>query len=286
MKYNYKDNIVIIENPKNFSLKDTFDCGQCFRFNREENGSFSGIAFGKPVVFHEEKGRIIIENLTKEEFEEKWIDFLDLNRDYDEIKKSLVHDEVIKKAIEFGTGIRILKQEFFECVISFIISQQNNIPKIKKAVEGFARLFGEKKEYNGKEYYAFPTLEKVKNITTDDLKELKIGYRDSYIIDAIKKLSDEEISYEMLSEMSYEDAKKTLLTVRGIGNKVADCILLFSLLKFEAFPVDTWIKKAMQSLYNLNEKEIYDFSCINFGKYSGFAQQYIFYYIRSGMNNK
>lgn len=286
MKFIYKNNTVIIENPRDFSLKDTFDCGQCFRFNKDENGSFSGIAFGKPVVFTEEKERIIIENLTKEEFEEKWIDFLDLNRDYDEIKKSLVHDEVIKKAIEYGTGIRILKQEFFECVISFIISQQNNIPKIKKTVEGFARLFGERKEYNGREYYAFPSLDSVKNITVEDLKELKIGYRDSYIIDAIKKLSDGEISYEILDKMSYEDAKKILLSVKGIGNKVADCILLFSLLKFEAFPVDTWIKKAMQSLYSLSEKEIEDYSRVNFGKYSGFAQQYIFYYIRSGMNNK
>ena len=126
-----------------------------------------------------------------------------------------------------------------------------------------------------------PDVTKVKDITKEDLKELKIGYRDEYIIDAIKKVSSGEISYEELVKLPYKEAKEKLLTVKGIGNKVADCILLFSLLKFEAFPVDTWIKKAMAELYNLKEKEIKDYSKINFGDYSGFAQQYIFYYIRS-----
>ena len=166
-------------------------------------------------------------------------------------------------------------------MISFIISQQNNIPKIKKAVEGFARLFGDEIEFKGSKYYSFPDVTKVKDITKEDLKELKIGYRDEYIIDAIKKVSSGEISYEELIKLPYKEAKEKLLTVKGIGNKVADCILLFSLLKFEAFPVDTWIKKAMTELYNLKEKEIKDYSKINFGDYSGFAQQYIFYYIRS-----
>ena len=185
--------------------------------------------------------------------------------------------------MEFGQGIRILKQEFFECVISFIISQQNNIPKIKKAVEGFCALFGEKIEYNNKVYYTFPDVEKVKNIKKEDLAPLKIGYRDTYIIDAIEKIASGEINYDELSKMTYSEAKAKLLTVKGIGNKVADCILLFSLLKFDAFPVDTWIKKAMTSLYNLKENEIENYSRMNFGEYSGFAQQYIFYYIRSGM---
>lgn len=281
MNYEFKENKVIINNPEDFSLAHTFDCGQCFRFNLNENGNYTGIAFNKVVEISEENGNIIIENLTEDEFYKNWIDFLDLSRNYKEIKDSLIHDEVIKKAIEFGKGIRILKQDFFECVISFIISQQNNIPKIKKAVEGFARLFGDEIEFKGSKYYSFPDVTKVKDITKEDLKELKIGYRDEYIIDAIKKVSSGEISYEELIKLPYKEAKEKLLTVKGIGNKVADCILLFSLLKFEAFPVDTWIKKAMTELYNLKEKEIKDYSKINFGDYSGFAQQYIFYYIRS-----
>ena len=240
------------------------------------------MAFEKAVVLREEENKIIIENLSKEEFLDKWISFFDLERDYKKIKETLVSDEAVRKAIEYGKGIRILKQDFFECVISFIISQQNNIPKIKKAVEGFSALFGDKKEYNQREYYTFPRPEKLRNIKKEDLAPLKIGYRDEYVIDAITKILSGEISCEELSQLSYEEAKRKLLTVKGIGNKVADCILLFSLLKFEAFPVDTWIKKAMQSLYGLKEKEIYDYSRINFGKYSGFAQQYIFYYIRSG----
>lgn len=281
MNYIFYENKVVIESPEDFSLLNTFDCGQCFRFNETEDGHFVGVAFGKAVECYYENGNVVIENISRDEFEKKWIDFLDLERDYKTIKNELVKDEIIKEAIEYGQGIRILKQDFFECLISFIISQQNNIPKIKKAVENLCVLFGEKSEYKGKTYYSFPTAEKLKDITVEDLAPLKIGYRDKYIIDAINKVVTGEISYEKLNRLSYPEAKKMLLTVKGVGDKVADCVLLFSLLKFEAFPVDTWIKKAMDSLYNLKEKEIHSYSELNFGKYSGFAQQYIFYYIRN-----
>lgn len=283
MEYLFKDDRVIIKNPSDFSLLHTFDCGQCFRFNEVEKGRFTGVAFKKPVEIYEENGDIVFLNLTKDEFLKSWVDFLDLDRDYKEIKDFLSSDEIIKKAIGYGEGIRILKQDFFECLISFIISQQNNIPKIKKAVEGFCELFGEKVEYNGKGYYTFPDAEALKDITVSDLAPLKIGYRDKYIISAIEAVLSGRISYEILSSLSYEEAKKLLLTINGVGEKVANCVLLFSLLKFEAFPVDTWIKKAMEGLYNLSVKDIPDYTRINFGKYSGFAQQYIFYYIR---NNK
>ena len=283
MEYVFLSDRVVIKNPKDFSLRHTFDCGQCFRFNEDERGHFTGVAFKKAVEIYEENGEIIFLNVTKEEFLLYWVNFLDLERDYGEIKKSLSNDLIIKKAIAYGDGIRILKQEFFECLISFIISQQNNIPKIKKAVEGFSELFGERMEYNGKVFYTFPDPYAVKDITAEDLAPLKIGYRDKYIINAIEKVVKGEITYEILNSLPYEDAKKLLLTINGVGEKVANCVLLFSLLKFEAFPVDTWIKKAMEGLYSLKVKDIPDYTRINFGKYSGFAQQYIFYYIR---NNK
>ncbi len=279
MEYLFSKDKIIIKNPEDFSLKSTFDCGQCFRFN-EEKGHFFGISNGKVAEFYEEDGNIIIENVTKDEFLNYWVHFLDLKRDYKKIKKELIKDKVIKEAIEFGYGIRILNQDFFECLISFIISQQNNIPKIKKAVEGISALFGEEIIYKGKSYYTFPTPEKLKDITETDLAPLKIGYRDKYIIDAVFNVYNGNITYEKLIKMPYSDAKRELLKIKGVGEKVADCVLLFSLLKSEAFPVDTWIKKAMEGLYNLKPKEIHNYTELNFGLYSGFAQQYIFYYVR------
>ncbi len=283
MEYVFLPDRVVIKNPSDLTLLHTFDCGQCFRFNREENGHFVGVAFKKAVEIYEEDGEIVFLNITKEEFLSDWVEFLDLERDYKKIKKSLASDKVIRNAIAYGEGIRILKQEFFECLISFIISQQNNIPKIKKAVEGFCSLFGERIEYNGREFFTFPEPLRVKDITAQDLAPLKLGYRDKYIIDAIETIISGRVTYEKLNSLSYEEAKKLLMTINGVGEKVANCVLLFSLLKFEAFPVDTWIKKAMEELYSLSVKDIPDYTKINFGKYSGFAQQYIFYYIR---NNK
>ena len=281
MKILFEDNKVILSEVCDFNLKHTFDCGQCFRF-KETSAGYSGVAFGKKVFLKEEDGSVIIDNLTREEFEKNWYCFFDFDRDYGEIKNYLSSDETMRNAIEFGNGIRILKQDFFECLISFIISQQNNIPRISKAVEGFSQLFGKEKEYNGEKYYAFPTPFEVADINEKDLEPLKLGYRNPYIIEAISKVNSGDLSGEELEGMSYDDAKKKLLSVKGIGNKVADCILLFSLGKFESFPVDTWIKKAMQTLYGIDEKNISDYKDVNYGKYSGFAQQYIFYYMRSG----
>lgn len=280
MKISQHKNGILISAFEDFSLRNTFDCGQCFRFNEQEDKSFIGVAFGKPVCFSEEENGIYIDNITLDEFNENWLKFLDFERDYKIIKEKLSLDETMKKAIEFGGGIRILRQEFSECVISFIISQQNNIPKIKKAVEGFCRLFGEKVSYMGNDYYTFPHISAIKDIKAEDLAPLKIGYRDKYIIDAIEKLNSGFLNCGELDKMSYKDAKERLLKVHGIGNKVADCILLFSLGKFDAFPTDTWIKKAMLDLYGVSEKNIEKYSRANFGEYSGFAQQYIFYYMR------
>ena len=286
MEYLFFEDKIVIKNATDFSLTDTFDCGQCFRFNPVEKNRYIGVAFGNVAEIISKDGDVIIKNVSKEEFLKNWVEFLDLERDYKEIKRELSKDEKVNKAIEYGGGIRILKQEFFECLISFIISQQNNIPKIKKAIEGFCVLFGEEISYNGEKYYTFPAPEKLKDISISQLAPLKIGYRDKYIIDAVQKVLSGEISYEKLLNSSYEDAKKQLLGIMGVGEKVANCVLLFSLLKSEAFPVDTWIKKAMESLYNLEEKNIPQYTRMNFGKYSGFAQQYIFYYIRNNKEKK
>lgn len=280
MKIERKSDRVIIKECEDFSLLHTFDCGQCFRFTEREDKSFEGVAFKKYVRLSENGAETVI-HMKGDEFDEKWENFFDLGRDYGKIKKELSVDETIKKAISFGGGIRILRQDFFECLISFIISQQNNIPRIRKAVEGFCRLFGTPIDTPEGVFYTFPDPEEVAHITAKDLEPLKLGYRAPYIEGAIKDVLSGRINGEELEKMPYDEAKKMLLTVKGIGNKVADCILLFSLGKFEAFPTDTWIKKAMLALYGVEEKGIEAFKNKSFGEYPGIAQQYIFYYMRS-----
>lgn len=271
---------ILLQQFEDFDLRHTFDCGQCFRFREEADGVFCGVAFGTMAVFSQKGDSVLIENVTREAFEEKWSRFLDCGRDYAQIKQTLSCEPVMREAISHGYGIRILRQDFFECLLSFILSQQNNIPKIKKAVEAFAQRFGTRREYKGKCYSTFPTPEQVKDLKAEDLSFLKIGYRDRYIMDAIQKVNEGLVSQEEICHLPYEQAKQALMQINGVGQKVADCVLLFSCGRFDAFPVDTWMKKAMLTLYGIKEKEIPAYSKEKFGAYSGFAQQYLFYYAR------
>lgn len=271
---------ILLQKFDDFDLRHTFDCGQCFRFREEESGAFSGVAFGTMAVFSKRGDSVLIENVTREAFEKEWSRFLDCGRDYARIKRTLGCEPVMREAISHGYGIRILQQDFFECLLSFILSQQNNIPKIKKAVEAFAERFGTRREYKGRYYYTFPTAEQVRDLKAEDLSFLKIGYRDTYMVDAIRKVNGGLVSREEIRSLPYEQAKKILMRINGVGQKVADCVLLFSCGRFDAFPVDTWMKKAMLALYGVKEKEIPAYSEKRFGAYSGFAQQYLFYYAR------
>ena len=267
-----------VEKDKYFDPLKTFDCGQCFRFKKTEKG-IRGVVFNSVINIEGENEGYYIYGSGKIELD-KLEFFLDFDNNYAKIEKFLKKDEIIIPALSYGMGIRILKQDFFETLISFIISQQNNIPRITKTVEKFAELFGDKIEYDGEVFYTFPTPEKVKKITILDLEPLKCGYRAKYIIDAIEKVNSGEIDFEKLKKMDYQAAKNELLRISGVGEKVADCICLFSLGCFSAFPTDTWIKKAMDKLYKIPEKEISEKSRALFGEYSGIAQQYLFYYLR------
>lgn len=186
----------------------------------------------------------------------------------------------MSKAMSFGRGIRILKQDFFETLLTFIYSQRSSIPRIAKCVEKTAELFGNEIMYNHKKFYAFPTPDKMRNINADDMAEIKCGYRSEYIIDAVNRVLSGEINYSELKNLSYIEVKEKLMSIKGVGEKVADCVCLFSFGFFEAFPTDTWIKKAMDSLYNISESNIKEASADMFGSLSGIAQQYLFYYLR------
>lgn len=279
MKYEFSDNKLHIYKDEYFLPDLIFDCGQSFRFFEAEGNVRRGIAFGSLIEIETLENEYIIKS-TPDLSEEILVDFFDLKRDYKEIEKMLSNDEVMKKAMGFGRGIRILKQDFFETLLTFIYSQQSNIPRIAKCVEKTAELFGSEIEVSGVKYRTFPTPDKLKNLTITDLEPVKCGYRGEYIVDAVKKVLSGEIDYNELKNMDYLSVKKKLLTIKGVGEKVADCICLFSFGFFEAFPTDTWIKKAMDSLYNIKEAEIKSASQDMFGNLSGIAQQYLFYYLR------
>jgi len=272
------DNNIVITNLPDFELKHTFDCGQCFRFYPENDSKYTGIAFNKAVTISKKNDTVIFENTDIRTFNDVWLNYLDLNNDYYNIKKSLSGNECMDEAIKEGFGIRILKQDLFETIVSFIISQSNNIPRIKKIIETLCCSYGNPIDYNGNIYYSFPSPEM---ILESDLSILRAGYRDKYIIEAAKTFVNNPLFPNELKAASTQEAKKMLMSIQGIGNKVSDCILLFGLGKTDSFPVDVWMKRIMEKLYFKREcsiQEISEYASKTFGNYSGYAQQYLFYY--------
>lgn len=283
MEYISQNNSVLLKGINDFNCTHTFDCGQCFRWEKQDDGSYTGVAFGKVVNVSDTGNGIVIKNTTVDDVENIWVDYLDLKRDYNSIKNLYINDKNLKSAMDFGFGIKILKQEIFECLLSFIISTQNGIPRIKKIVSKLSSMYGDKIEFEGKEYYCFPTPEQLKGITEKDLEPLKAGYRAAYIVDCVNKVVSGETDLEKISLMDTDDARKELLKIKGVGPKVADCVMLFSMGKYESFPIDVWVKRTMSTLYldeNASINEIQKYAKENFGKYAGMAQQYLFYYAR------
>ena len=266
----YENNNVYIKNIKTFNLAQTLDCGQAFRWRETEDGIWQGVAFGRLLKLEKTAdGTVILYNTAKEDFENLWLGYFDLERDYDEIISKISTNSVLKTAAEYGYGIRVLNQEPWETLCSFIISQNNNIARIKSIIERLCENFGEDK--GG--YFAFPTAETVAALTPDDLAVLRAGFRAKYILDAASKVSSGEIDLSLLSSLPTDDARKELMKIKGVGPKVADCALLFSHRHTSAFPRDVWINRAMDKLFGGNlPKEAEEFA--------GIVQQYIFYYAR------
>lgn len=284
MNIETKNNDLILKNVSDFNLTHIFDCGQCFRFNQNDDGTYTGVAKGKALTISQTHDTVILYDTSEEDFKNIWYDFFDFDRDYKKIKSTLSCDPVMADAITFGQGIRILNQDLWEAIISFIISSSNNIPRIKGIVERLCQNFGKKIEYMGKTYYSFPTLDELQGITADDLSVIRAGFRDKYIIDAIDKFSSGLLSVDYINSLSTTDAKNALMSIKGVGNKVSDCILLFGMNRADSFPVDVWIKRIMEYCYFNNEeqsiKTISDFANAKFGTLGGYAQQYLFFYAR------
>jgi len=282
MRIYEKGNNLILENVKDFDLTQTFDCGQCFRW-KKSGDAYWGVAFGMPLKISQKGDEITLFDTTMEDWDTVWSKYFDMERDYGKIKSQIATDSVMKEAVEFGNGIRILNQEPFECLISFIISASNNIPRIKKIIDSLCTNFGDKMTYMGKDFYTFPTAEKLSTLSLDDIGVIKAGFRDKYILSAAKAVANAQIDLECLKSASFDYAKTELLKLSGVGNKVAECVLLFSLEKYGSFPVDVWIKRIMEHCYFDKEQDketISAFAEEKFGEHCGFAQQYLFYWAR------
>ncbi len=281
MNYVYENNKIIIKQT-DFNIKQILECGQSFRFVNIEENTFKIVAFNKVIYVSSTEDTVTIENTTEEDFLNIWVNYFDLNTNYSEIKKTLSkNDDVMKTCIEFGQGIRILRQDPFEIIITFIISQNNRIPMIKKVIENLSTTYGTKIDEDN---YAFPTFEQLKNVTIEDLNDLKTGFRSKYIRDFLDKIEDKTINLESLKPLEYTELKKELMKIKGVGSKVSDCIILFGFSKTNAFPVDVWIKRVMEYFYfdksDTKIDVIEKFGQDTFSNYGGYAQQYLFYYAR------
>lgn len=268
--YKAENGNIYITGCDDFDLPHTLDCGQAFRWEENADGKWHGIAFGRYLELEKtENGVIVLYGVSENDFNNIWKDYFDLDRDYEKINNMLKCDPTLKKAAEYSNGIRILNQEPWETLCSFIISQNNNIKRIKGIISRLCEYFGEKIDGG----YSFPTAERLSKLTVDDLAPLKSGFRAKYIIDAAKKVSDGTVKIEELYKISTDTAREELMKITGVGPKVADCTLLFSLKHIDSFPKDVWIKRAMQTLF---DGELPEFAL----PYAGIAQQYIFFYAR------
>ena len=285
MKANFYKNKVEIQGiVDEFEPEHIFECGQCFRWNIEEDGSYTGVVKNRILNVSKKKDIIIFKNTNKEDFLNIWIDYFDLNRDYKKIKSEIIDDK-LKDILEFGKGIRILDQDEWEITISFIISANNRILMIKRVIDNLSKNYGEYiGMYKDKKYYSFPSPEKLNSLSENELRLMKTGFRAKYIKNAAEVVTGNKGWLYKLKEQSYDYALEEIKKIKGVGDKVGNCVLLFSMNKYEAFPVDIWMKRIMEKVYNIKGKpdEIRRKSEKIFGSYSGFAQQYLFYYASQG----
>lgn len=262
MNYTVKGKDIHLYQP-DFDLDETLDCGQAFRWEKTGDKAYHGYRLNKPLDIYAEKDYFVLKDTTEEDFSGIWADYFDLNTDYGELKRIFSEDETLSKACAYAGGIRLLKQDGWEALLSFIISQNNNIPRIKGII-------GRLCEENG----GFPSPMQLKGKTTDDFSYLRAGFRAKYIEDCVNKVNSGEIDLDRITKAPVEEARKSLMTIKGVGPKVAECALLYGMYRVECFPVDVWIKRVMAQFYPDGFPE--------FAKdYAGIAQQYLFHYMRT-----
>lgn len=314
-----KQQKLVLNNVDSFELPHIFDCGQCFRWDIQPDGSYIGVIKSGVMRVSKHGKSITFEGILDGDINSIVYDYFDLGTDYNVLKNRLAMiDSNMKKSVEFGSGIRILKQDLWEMIISYIISANNNIPRIKGIINRISKRVGKKVSWNGVDYYLFPTVEEVAKLSVSDLRELGTGFRDKRIYKTTQMILNKDIDLESLRSAalrnesdldclksvalknecyieclkkkcakSTDEIREILLSLEGVGEKVADCILLFGLHRFDTFPVDVWVRRVMNTLYihnedetKVNKKQIRDVAYKLFGDIEGMAQQYLFYWAR------
>lgn len=291
MKSNLIEQQYILKNQDSFEVSHIFECGQCFRWDKQEDDSYTGV-FKNNVINVKKEQDIIFTGVcdNNKNIKEVVEDYFDLNRDYTKIKEQLSKiDDNLKTSILYGEGIRILNQDLWETIISFIISANNNIPRIKDIIDRICKNYGNEIVWNDKCYYSFPTAYQLENVSVEDFRMLGLGFRDVRLYETTHMILNNDVNLEDLhKEKDTLKVREELLKLSGVGPKVADCILLFSSLKrFDVFPIDVWVRRVMNDLYinnedenKVNKKLIEKIAYDKFGNLAGIAQQYLFYWKR------
>ena len=285
-----KEQNLILKNVKSFNLEHIFECGQCFRWNKNEDGSYTGIVGENIIKIKKDNNDIWVESFGNDDLKTFLKNYFDLNRDYEKIKSELRKiDEYMEQSISYGDGIRLLNQDLWETIISFIISANNNIPRIKGIIERISKRYGTKINWRGEDFYSFPTPKQLSKASIEDLRNLGLGFRDVRVYETTQIVVNGKIDFDKLhNEKNTQIVREELLKLPGVGPKVADCILLFSTLKrFDVFPIDVWVRRVMNDLYIHNKDEnkvdkklVLNIANEKFGDLCGIAQQYLFYWKR------
>lgn len=265
---------ILLDNPDSFNLHQIISCGQCFRWDETKPGIWRGVAYDTLLEIEQIGAGSYLFKCSREAFDSVWFSYFDLARDYSEIKRSVAGDSFLEDAVRAGEGIRVLQQEPFEMLITFIISQCNNIPKIKTTVRRLCEKLGVSVKDKTGRYYLFPTPEALAD-NPDVVKSCGVGYRDKYLVSAARKIINGELELAHLQRVTREEAFNELTALYGVGSKVANCILLFGLRHLDGFPEDLWIKKVLDKHYAGK------FNSNHYDGYKGIIQQYMFYYGRN-----
>ena len=279
----------VLQRCSSFEPKHIFECGQCFRWNPEADGSYTGVLSNNVINVKKDKDKIIFIGTCEKDIKNTCCEYFDLNYDYEKMKEELSKtDEYLRESINYGYGIRILNQDLWETIISFIISANNNIPRIKGIIERISKEYGKEIVWNNKSYYTFPNPEELAIASVQDLRRLGLGFRDVRIYETTRMVMSREIDLNGLQKINdVNHLREKLLLIPGVGPKVADCIMLFALRKRDVFPIDVWVRRVMNELYIRNKdenkvdrREIEQLAKEKYGNFAGLAQQYLFYWKR------
>ena len=267
----------------NFNLKDTVTCGQIFRFEELDDSSYDIILTDRVINIKQENDNLIINSSNMNNIEEVIRNYFDLDYDYESINNKLLKIDINnKEIIDSCYGLKMINEPRLEVIISYILSSNNRVPQIKSALDNISKTYGQKVIFNNKEYYLFPSLEELSKCDIETLRSCKTGFRDKYIYEFINKVKNKEFDINSIDNMNSEEALDYLMTLNGIGEKVASCILLFGYHRFDVFPIDTWVKKYMKDKYNIEGIDnIRKFTYDKYKKLSGIAIQYMFHYKRN-----